>query len=43
MTQPAPRARLTTGVTSYASVTISARQSEAENWLMYRRTYDGWG
>src|SRR4029453_10023798 len=44
MAQPAPRARITTGVSSYAPVTDQRLVSpEAENWLMYRRTYDGWG
>ena len=44
MAQPAPRARTTTGATSYTPVTDQRLVSpEAENWLMYRRTYDGWG
>src|SRR5256714_1919138 len=44
MAQPAPRARVTTGATSYTPVTDQRLVSpEAENWLMYRRTYDGWG
>jgi len=44
MAQPAPRARLTTGAATYASVTDQRLVSpEADNWLMYRRTYDGWG
>src|SRR2546428_12239694 len=44
MAQPAPRARTTTGAASYTPVTDQRLVSpEAENWLMYRRTYDGWG
>jgi alcohol dehydrogenase (cytochrome c) len=44
MAQPAPRARTTVGATSYTPVTDQRLVSpEAENWLMYRRTYDGWG
>ena len=44
MAQPAPRARLTVGAASYTPVTDQRLVSpEAENWLMYRRTYDGWG
>jgi len=44
MAQPAPRARLTTGTATYAPVTDQRLVSpEADNWLMYRRTYDGWG
>jgi alcohol dehydrogenase (cytochrome c) len=44
MAQPAPRARLTGGVTGYTPVTDQRLVSpEPENWLMYRRTYDGWG
>jgi len=40
MTQPAPRARLTTGVTSYASVNRSAaRQSRGRELADVRRTY----
>ena len=41
---PAPRARATAGPTSYTPVTDQRLVNpEAENWLMYRRTYDGWG
>src|SRR3989475_2574238 len=44
MAQPAPRARTTPGAASYTPVTDQRLVSpEAENWLMYRRTYDGWG
>jgi alcohol dehydrogenase (cytochrome c) len=44
MAQPAPRARVTAGAASYTPVTDQRLVSpEAENWLMYRRTYDGWG
>src|SRR6476619_1604975 len=43
-TQPAPRARATQGPSSYTPVTDQRLANpEAENWLMYRRTYDGWG
>ncbi len=41
---PAPRAKETQGVSSYTPVTDQRLVNpEAENWLMYRRTYDGWG
>ena len=41
---PAPRAKATAGPTSYAPVTDQRLVNpEPENWLMYRRTYDGWG
>ena len=41
---PAPRARATVGPSSYTPVTDQRLVNpEAENWLMYRRTYDGWG
>ena len=41
---PAPRAKATEGSTSYAPVTDQRLVNpEPENWLMYRRTYDGWG
>jgi alcohol dehydrogenase (cytochrome c) len=41
---PAPRAKATEGATSYAPVTDQRLVNpEPENWLMYRRTYDGWG
>src|SRR5262249_62048798 len=44
LASPAPRARMTSGTTSYTPVTDQRLVSpEAENWLMYRRTYDGWG
>jgi alcohol dehydrogenase (cytochrome c) len=41
---PAPRAKATAAPTSYAPVTDQRLVNpEPENWLMYRRTYDGWG
>ena len=41
---PAPRAKATAEPTSYAPVTDQRLVNpEPENWLMYRRTYDGWG
>src|SRR4030095_3134958 len=41
---PAPRAKVTAGTTSYTPVTDQRLVNpEPENWLMYRRTYDGWG
>lgn len=41
---PAPHARVTAGATSYTPVTDQRLVSpEPENWLMFRRTYDGWG
>jgi len=41
---PAPRAKPTAGTTSYTPVTDQRLANpEPENWLMYRRTYDGWG
>jgi alcohol dehydrogenase (cytochrome c) len=41
---PAPRAKATQAVASYAPVTDQRLVNpEPENWLMYRRTYDGWG
>jgi len=41
---PAPRAKATAGATSYTPVTDQRLVNpEPENWLMYRRTYDGWG
>jgi alcohol dehydrogenase (cytochrome c) len=44
MMQPAPRARATAAPTSYVSVTDQRLVNpEPENWLMFRRTYDGWG
>jgi alcohol dehydrogenase (cytochrome c) len=44
MGAPAPRAKATQGVTTYAPVTDQRLVSpEPENWLMYRGTYDGWG
>ena len=44
MMQPAPRARATAAPTSYVSVTDQRLANpEPENWLMFRRTYDGWG
>src|SRR5262245_34002772 len=43
-TTPAPRAKATQTVASYAAVTDQRLVNpEPENWLMYRRTYDGWG
>ena len=44
MMQPAPRARAMAAPTSYVSVTDQRLVNpEPENWLMFRRTYDGWG
>ena len=44
MMQPAPRARATAAPTSYVSVTDQRLVNpEPENWLMFWRTYDGWG
>ena len=41
---PAPRAKPTAGATAYTPVTDQRLVNpEPENWLMYRRTYDGWG
>jgi len=41
---PAPRAKATAAPTGYAPVTDQRLVNpEPENWLMYRRTYDGWG
>ena len=41
---PAPRAKATAAPTDYAPVTDQRLVNpEPENWLMYRRTYDGWG
>jgi alcohol dehydrogenase (cytochrome c) len=41
---PAPRAKATQGTASYTPVTDQRLVNpEPENWLMYRRTYDGWG
>jgi alcohol dehydrogenase (cytochrome c) len=41
---PAPHAKATMELTSYAPVTDQRLVNpEPENWLMYRRTYDGWG
>ena len=41
---PAPSAKATAGATSYTPVTDQRLVNpEPENWLMYRRTYDGWG
>ena len=41
---PAPRAKATAAPASYAPVTDQRLVNpEPENWLMYRRTYDGWG
>jgi alcohol dehydrogenase (cytochrome c) len=41
---PAPRARAMQPVASYTPVTDQRLVNpEPENWLMYRRTYDGWG
>jgi alcohol dehydrogenase (cytochrome c) len=41
---PAPHAKATMEPTSYAPVTDQRLVNpEPENWLMYRRTYDGWG
>jgi alcohol dehydrogenase (cytochrome c) len=41
---PAPHARATAGVSSYTPVTDQRLVSpEPENWLMFRRTFDGWG
>src|SRR5919197_899909 len=41
---PAPRARPTQAPTTYVSVTDQRLVNpEPENWLMFRRTYDGWG
>src|SRR5215831_18514570 len=43
-TAPAPRARAMAPAASYAPVTDQRLVTpEPENWLMYRRTYDGWG
>src|SRR5215831_20185272 len=43
-TAPAPRARAMAPAASYAPVTDQRLVNpEPENWLMYRRTYDGWG
>jgi len=42
--EPAPRARVTGGAAAYVPVTDQRLVSPAaEDWLMYRRTYDGWG
>jgi alcohol dehydrogenase (cytochrome c) len=41
---PAPRAKATAAPIGYAPVTDQRLVNpEPENWLMYRRTYDGWG
>jgi alcohol dehydrogenase (cytochrome c) len=41
---PSPRAQVSPGGSAYAAVT-DARLANPEpgNWLMFRRTYDGWG
>ena len=45
MAQPAPRARTDhrRRPATRPSPTSGSASPEAENWLMYRRTYDGWG